>query len=208
MVGGSGYAFPKDFLSRYPQATLDVVEIDPGLTALARKYFNLKDDPNLGIYHEDGRTFLNRNTKKYDAILMDAYKSMLTIPYQLTTREAVQKIYNALTPEGVVFANVISSLDPETNQFMEAELATYSSVFPRIMLFAVQYPNPTEAEKKYFQNFMLIGLKTDRPIPLESGIPELNGYLMHHYPVPADEGAELFTDEYAPVEYFAAKALR
>ena len=67
------------------------MEIDPGLTKLAKQYFNLTDNPRLTIFHEDGRTFLNRCEKKYDAVFMDAYKSMLTIPYQLTTREAVRR---------------------------------------------------------------------------------------------------------------------
>lgn len=208
MVGGSGYAFPKEFLKRNPEAMLDVVEIDPGLTALARTYFNLKDHPNLRIYHEDGRTFLNRNTEKYDAVLMDVFKSMLTLPYQLSTREAIQLIYDALTPEGAVFVNIISSLDPENNQFMQAELATYQSVFPQVLLFAVQYPNPTEAEKKYFQNFMLIGLKSEKPAILESADPEFAEYLSHHYRLEVGDETELLTDEYAPVEYLTSRALK
>jgi spermidine synthase len=32
---------------------MDVVEIDPKMTELAKKYFNLKDNKNLHIYHED-----------------------------------------------------------------------------------------------------------------------------------------------------------
>jgi len=208
MIGGSGYAFPKDYLKKYPDASLDVVEIDPGLTALARQHFELKSHPKLNIYHEDGRTFLNKNSRRYDAVLMDAYKSMITIPFQLTTREAVQKIHDALTLQGAVFANVISSLDPDNNQFLQAELATYQSVFPQVMLFAVQYPDPTEKEKKYFQNFMLVGLKSKKEISLSSDNPELNNYLLHHYPMQPSDQAKILTDEYAPVEYFAASALK
>ena len=208
MIGGSGYAFPKDYLRRYPNATLDVVEIDPGLTQLAREHFNLVPDPDLAIIHEDGRTYLNRNTKVYDAVLMDAYKSQITIPYQLTTREAVLKIHDALSPGGVVLANVISTLDPSSNKFLRAELATYRSVFPSVMLFAVQYPDPTEEEKKYFQNFMLVGLKSGANIPLTSADPELNAYLECYIDVKTDDRTLVLTDEYAPVEFFANKALK
>ncbi len=208
MIGGSGYAFPKDYLKRYPDARLDVVEIDPGLTALARKYFNLSSHPNLRIFHEDGRTFLNRNREEYDAILMDAYKSLITVPYQLTTVEAVQRIYDALSPEGAVLANIISTLDPSSNQFLRAELATYRAVFPEVMLFAVQYPNPTEEEKMIFQNFMLIGLKSDKNFPLVSSDGELNAFLEGYYVLETDGETLILTDEYAPVEFFATKALR
>lgn len=208
MIGGSGYAFPKDFLSRNKDVTLDVVEIDPGMTALARKYFNLKDHPNLRIYHEDGRVFLNRNIKKYDLVFIDAFKSMLTIPFQLTTQEAVMKVYNSLNDEGAVLVNVISSLNAETGKFMEAELATYRSVFPQVLLFAVQYPDPTEEEKEYLQNFMLVGLKSDKPVRLESTNAEYNSYLTHYYPMEVPPGTAVLTDEYAPVEFFASRALK
>jgi len=208
MVGGSGYAFPKDYLRRYPGATLDVVEIDPGLTALARKYFKLEPNPYLRIFHEDGRIFFNRNTEKYDAVFMDAYKSMITIPYQLTTREAVSEIYDALNPGGVVLANVISSLDSTTNQFLVSEMATYRSVFPQVYLLAVQYPDPTAEEKKHFQNFMLVGLKSDVEPCMTSPDPELNDMLSHYIPFEPSPSALILTDEYAPVEFFASRAIR
>lgn len=208
MVGGSGYAFPKDYLRRYPDARLDVVEIDPGLTSLARRHFRLKDHPNLKIIHEDGRTFLDRNEKVYDAILMDAYKSLLTVPFQLTTREAVQSIYNSLSPDGVVLANIISSLNPSNNQFPMAELATYQSVFPQVYLFAVQYPNPTEQEKEYFQNFMLVGLKSAENPEFMSTDSLLNEYLQHRYSFDLPSNTQVLTDEYAPVEFLSSKAIK
>lgn len=208
MIGGSGYAFPKDYLNRYPNASIDVVEIDPGLTALAKQYFNLPDDPRLTIVHEDGRTYLNRCDKKYDAVFMDAYKSMITIPYQLTTIEAIEKIYDLLSDNGAVYANVISSLDEETNYFLRAELATYREVFPHVYLFAVQYPNPTEEEKKHFQNIMLVASKTEMPtIYSENDLAEINTYLKNQIKLDETGKIEIFTDEYAPVEFYAAKAL-
>jgi len=208
MIGGSGYAFPKYYLRNYPDAKIDVVEIDPGLTELAKLHFNLTDDPRLSVFHEDGRTFLNRCDKKYDAVLMDAYKSMITIPYQLTTKEAVQKIYDVLTENGAVYANIISSLNPDNNFFLRSELATYKSIFPQVYLFAVQYPNPTEEEKDYFQNFMLVGLKSTVTPEFNSNNEELNKYLNHLFKDNLPSDCEVLTDEYAPVEFFAAKGLK
>ena len=208
MIGGSGYAFPKDYLKRYPNAKIDVVEIDPGLTKLAKKHFNLPDDPRLNIYHEDGRTYLNRCNKKYDAVFMDAYKSMITIPYQLTTFEAIKKIHDVLTDKGAVYANVISSLENETNYFLRAELATYRKVFPYVYLFAVQYPNPTKEEKAYFQNIMLVASKSEMPRILTDDVSEdIKPFLANRIELKDTGDIEIFTDEYAPVEYYAAKAL-
>jgi spermidine synthase len=208
MIGGSGYAFPKDYLMRHPDAFIDVVEIDPGLTRLARKYFNLPDDPRLQIIHDDGRIFLNRTKNRYDAVFMDAYKSMITIPFQLTTREAVQRIYDVLSVDGAVFANIISTLNPENNRFLQAQTVTYQSVFPRVLLFAVQYPDPTETEKNFYQNIMLVGLKSEKPFDLTSDDTEINTFLSNFIELDLSSEAFILTDEYAPVEYFASRGLK
>jgi spermidine synthase len=98
-------------LKKYPQATIDVIEIDPKVTELAKKYFNLKENPRLTIYHEDGRVYLNKVQKKYDAIFGDAFGSFYSIPYQLTTIETVQKKFDILNNNGVVVLNIISSIN-------------------------------------------------------------------------------------------------
>ena len=41
MLGGAAYSYPKHYLKKYKNAEIDVVEIDPELTELARKYFRL-----------------------------------------------------------------------------------------------------------------------------------------------------------------------
>lgn len=74
ILGGGGYSFPKFLLANYPNALIDVVEIDPKMTEIAKKYFYLKNSPRLNIISEDARVFLNRNTKKYDVIIVDAYQ--------------------------------------------------------------------------------------------------------------------------------------
>jgi predicted membrane-bound spermidine synthase len=37
MLGGAAYSFPRDYVVRYPEASIDVVEIDPKVTELARE---------------------------------------------------------------------------------------------------------------------------------------------------------------------------
>ena len=72
---------------------MEVVEIDPQMTEIARRFFRLEENPHLKIIHEDGRVFLNRaEASKYDAVLMDAFGSLFSVPFQLTTVEAVREI--------------------------------------------------------------------------------------------------------------------
>jgi hypothetical protein len=49
VLGGGGFSFPKYALANYPNVSVDVVELDPGIVALARDYFELKDHPRQNI---------------------------------------------------------------------------------------------------------------------------------------------------------------
>ncbi len=198
MIGGAAYSYPKDYLEKFPDAQMDVVEIDPKLTALAKKYFNLKDDPRLAIFHEDARTFLNKTQNKYDVIYGDAFRSF-SIPFQLTTREAVAKIYGALDEDGVLMVNIISAVEGDKGQFLRAEVATLKLYFPQIYLFAV-----TNAEDgSLVQNIMVVALKSKKRPKYYSEDVELNKYLQHLWIKDIKEDMPVLTDDYAPVDRYA-----
>jgi spermidine synthase len=204
MIGGAGYSYPRDFLMRFPAGRIDVVEIDPGMTALARQHFGLKDDPRLGIIHEDGRTFLNRSKARYDAIFSDAFTSLYTIPFQLTTRESVQRLHALLNDGGAVFVNIISAIEGEKGRFLRAEYATFSSVFPQVYLFPVHDPG----DGALVQNIMLVAIKSDRMPLFTSQVPELRQYLSHRLLQAIPRDVAVLTDEYAPVDNYIMPVLR
>ena len=195
-IGGGTYSYPKDFLKNHSKAKLDVVEIDPGITELARKYFNLENDVRLTNIVEDGRIYLNNNQKQYDAIYIDAFNTNI-IPYQLTTREAVQKIYNSLTSNGVVIVNIISAIEGDKSKLLRSEFKTYQTVFSVVYLFQVDNKSPNAV-----QNIILIGLKNNRKINLESGNAEFNGYLKTIVRKKIAVDLPILSDNYAPVDYY------
>lgn len=201
MFGGAGYSYPKDFLSKYPDATIDVVEIDPGVTELAKKYFKLRENPRLTIYHEDGRVYLNRTGQKYDVIFGDAFASRNALPYQLTTREAVRREYEILNGGGGVILNIISSVEGEKGKFLRAEYATYKSVFEQVYLFGVRGPE----DGNLVQNIMLVALKGDKIPTFTDADPVLNGYLGHLWKKAVEADVPILTDDFAPVEYYLGK---
>lgn len=204
MIGGGGYSYPKDFLSSFPEGTIDVVEIDSGTTELAVKHFNLKSNPRLKIYHEDGREFLNRNQKKYDVIYSDAFSSFYAIPYQLTTKEAVQKMSDSLTDDGVVLINLISSLTGEKSKFLSAQYKTLKEVFPQVYLF----PVVDKKDSELTQNIMVVAMKSTIPPALDSSDAELTHYLLNFWPGILDKDAPLLTDDFAPVDQLIAPMAR
>ena len=198
MLGGAGYSYPKDFLHKYPEATIDVVEIDPKVTELAKKYFRLEENPRLTIYHEDGRVFLNKTQGKYDVIFGDAFNSLHSLPYQLTTKEAVQKKYNILNDDGIVILNIISAIEGEKGKFLRAEYATYKSLFPQVYLFPVR----GSSNGNIVQNIILVALKSEKDQTFNDSDPKLNEYLQHLWKKTVDADIPILTDDFAPVDYY------
>jgi len=204
ILGGAGYSFPKYCLQRYSEARVDVVEIDPELTELAREYFNLKDDPRLIIYHEDARTFLNRGEGKYDVIIGDAYKSLYTIPWHLTTVESAIKAYDMLNDGGCMLQNVIASIRGDASAFLQAELATYRTVFPYVFVIAVTNPNDLSG----VQSIMMVAVKSDQVPSFENPDRELAILLKGEVTEYVARDLPVLTDEFAPVDYYTNKAIK
>ena len=86
---------PRFVGEHFPDATMDIVEIDPDIPNIAAKYFAYSRTAGTSIIIKDGRDFINRNQHKYDLIIIDAYNSR-NIPFQLTTREFYRKVRDAL----------------------------------------------------------------------------------------------------------------
>lgn len=203
MIGGAGFSYPTYLLSDKKDVTVDVVEIDPEMTDLAKEYFNLKDDPRLAVYHEDGRIFLNNNKKKYDVIYGDAFKSLYSIPFQLTTQESIQKMYNSLNDNGVVLINIISSIEGDKSKILKSEYATLKSIFPEVYAFAV-----ANVEKRFdIQNIMLVATKSENQFELKSDEKLIQGFLNNYIDLDALEGGMILTDDYAPIDSLTAKFL-
>lgn len=197
VIGGAAYSYPKDFLKKHKDANIDVVEIDPGMTKVAKKYFNLPDDERLKIYHEDGRVFLNKNKKEYGAIYVDAFNSQASVPYQLTTMEAVQRIYDSLTDDGVAMVNVISAIDGRDGKFFRAEYATYKKIFPQVLVFQVYQTDPSK-----HQNLIMVATKSEWKKELRPDSAELNSYMDTLYRRPIENDVPVLTDDHAPVDYY------
>jgi len=64
-----------------------VVDIEPVLPELAKRFFSLSDDPEIHSIIEDGRRFLYDAPQQYDVIFSDVYNSLYSIPPQFTTKE-------------------------------------------------------------------------------------------------------------------------
>lgn len=203
MIGGGAYSYPKYFLANYKEKKIDVVEIDPKFTQIAYEYFGLKENSNLSIFHEDGRTYLNATQKKYDVIYMDAFRSFYSIPYHLTTQEAVKNIYGALNDSGVVLINTISSIEGNKGKFLRAEYETYKSVFPYVYIL----PVTSASNADQVQNIMLVATKTQKYQDTSRINSQTAIFLKNLWRKPVPSDVPILTDDYAPVDQYMMKLM-
>ena len=192
MIGGAAYTYPTYYLNKYQDKTIDVVEIDEKMTELAVNQFGLDiENPRLTTYHQDGRSFLNNTKNKYDTILIDAFKG-LNVPFELTTKEALQKAKNALNDNGMVITNIISSLEGNEDEFIKYEYATYKEVFKEVKLFRVRNLEDTTR-----QNLILIGFKNGENADEDKYEEYKNLLDMEITDFSSDR--EVVTDHFAPI---------
>lgn len=205
LLGGGAYSLPKSMLGEHPQMQMDVVELDPGITEIAKKHFALEPGQfgsRLSIYHQDARTFLNQNSKRYDALFLDVFGSSPTVPFHLTTREAVLKMKQALKPEGVLIANVITAIEGDAGSYLRAQLRTFEEVFPDVAL----YPVSEIEDGTRVQNIIIIARLNTAEVQREAS-PEVQDFLAHRWRKKIPRDVPVLEDNYAPVEYYMTPAL-
>ena len=121
----------------FPQTEVDGVEIDAKLTELGERYFDL-ENPNLQVFHEDARPWLEDSDGDYDVIMVDAYRQPY-IPFYLATEEFFELVRDRLAPGGVV---IVNAGHPEGNDDLEKVLgATMAEVFPTVLRDPIEDTN-------------------------------------------------------------------
>ena len=186
LIGAGAYTIPTYLQKKYPELKMDIVEIDPTLTSLAKKYFNYNPSPIMTTWHGDGRVFVNTfKNKKYDLIIIDAYSSKY-IPFQLVTKEVIAQYEQLLDDNGAVAVNIISSINGDEGKLLRSVLSTFKLVFSHVLVIPTKEQNGNRV-----QNIVVLATKK----------PE-NTHLLNTTPWTAfiDKG-QILSDDYAPVEF-------
>lgn len=200
MLGGGAYSFPRYALDRDPKLFMDVVELDPGVTDVARRWFHLSDRPGLNILHEDGRMFLNRTARdepgRYAVALVDVFSSDYSVPFHLAGVEATRLLHAALDEDGVVVMNILSAVDGRKGGLLRSILAAYTQVFARTELFQV-FPGES---RDSVQNLILVAFKKATALDFSSNDPEFSRMLGARVADQPELDLPPLTDDFAPVE--------
>jgi spermidine synthase len=197
LVGLAAGTISKQYTAVYGPIPIDGIEIDPGIVAVGRDYFDM-NEPNLNVIVEDGRYALARSPRRYSVIGVDAYR-LPYIPWQLTTREFFEEVRAHLEPDGVLVINV--GRTDRDRRLIEGMAGTLAAVFPSVyvadvpdtfnsIMFATR--QPTQAEN-LLRNWAVLGPEAH---PLLRG--SIERAVVNLQPTP--RSATVFTDDAAPIE--------
>ena len=125
MVGLGGGSLAKFVYHRLPETTVEVLEINPDVVAIARRYFQVPaGDERLTVRVCDGAEFMEREGTGYDAILVDGYDDDEP-PASLSSRQFYLACRKRLDPGGVMAVNLWGS-----DRRFDEYVARIESAFP------------------------------------------------------------------------------
>ncbi len=194
MIGLGGGTAARQFAHLYPEAVVDIVEVDPLVVDVAKRYFGVTPGERLRIHIADGRTFLARSQQRWDLIVIDAYTVNRygdTIPAHLTTRELFTTVAARLGDGGIVHFHCAFS----DSNLSAAIHATMASVFPSVIRTGGEFLASS------------VPLIADPDVLLERAkaspaahFPGLASSVAALRSDPPPRGAIRLTDDYAPVD--------
>ena len=118
----------------YPEAYVDGVELDPAVSRVGRRYFAMDENPRLTVYDTDARPYLRSTDRRYDLIVVDAYRQPY-VPFYLATREFFRLVRERLTPGGIVALNVAAV--PDDKRLVRAVGTTLAAELPQVLAWPV-----------------------------------------------------------------------
>lgn len=158
VIGGGAFTLPKALLNYLPASRIDVVEIDPVLPRLARKYFQLKRSRRLKVHITDGRKYIDSHQGQYDLIIIDAFSDH-TVPTSLLTVEAADQYSRLLAPGGTLAMNIIAKFRGSLPTLTHRVMASFRQSFTSIAI----YPADMHDSQNENQNLIFVASHQESP---------------------------------------------
>jgi spermidine synthase len=193
-IGLGAGRVPREFHVQHGLAT-EVVEIDPAIVTLARRYFDFPAD--IPVIVEDGRTYVERTPHRYDFVVLDAFASE-TLPAHLFTREFFARAQVILEPAGILAINMIGLPDGPAGAAWRSVHRTLAERFAHVRAFAG--PQSPDARDRY-TNLFLVASQAPLPAAAELGsTAPFDSMQRGEIHVAGDAEAVVLTDDYNPLE--------
>ena len=202
-IGGGGYTMPRFIEVMFPQAAVEVVEIDPAVTEAAEEYLALPADTSIVTYPEDARTKLqNLPRGKYELIVGDAFNDV-SVPYHLTTLEFNEMARGLLSADGVYAINVVDKM--RGGRFLRSVAHTLRRTFPHVYVLRADSNWDDDNRYTFVVAAALAPLDADRIAAANRafgrGAPALRFMPPETFALWMDDGRKtVLTDDFAPVD--------
>ncbi len=156
IAGLGGGTLPTALHDLYPEATIEVLEIDQAVVNVAKQFFQYQESDKVKTHVVDARVFIKRaglEGRTFDFIVLDAFTGEY-IPEHMLTQEFLEEVKKVMTPDGVLISNTFS-----TSSLYSHESETYRAVFGEFfnlkmsgsgnrVIIAQQKPLPNQGELK------------------------------------------------------------
>ena len=167
VIGGGDGGVVRELIKYETLEVIDVVEIDPLLVEVCRKYIPeiacSLTDPRVAIYHEDGLRFIRSRTDEYDLIIIDS-PNPFGPGEGLFTKEFYGNCYNALHEDGIMINQNESPFYAEEAYQCQRMHKRIVETFPICRVYQAHIPS-------YPSGHWLFGFASKRYHPLD----DLNG---------------------------------
>lgn len=145
MLGGGGCSYPKHLLAARGGVSIDVVERDPAIAAIARRLFFVDrlehllaergEQDRFRLIIDDALAYLRACTRSYDAIINDVYVGTAAVP-GLNGAEAARLAKSRLVPGGLYLSNAVAEPSEEGYAALLGYTRELGAVFARVHVIA------------------------------------------------------------------------
>lgn len=200
VLGDAGGTIPRAYARFYPRAHVDGVELDPLVTDAARRFLGLGAIPTLRTITADARVYLERTDRRYDLIIVDAYRQPY-IPFQLATEQFYELVRRHLRPGGIVALNVAAT--PHDHALTGGIASTLAAAFPQVWRWrALRFSDVVFALDRPATRSELVARVASAPKSLRPLIP-----LFERQVTAVSATQAPWTDDRAPVEWVMDRML-
>jgi tetratricopeptide (TPR) repeat protein/MFS family permease len=221
VIGGGGYALPRQAQASRPGSRIVVAEIDPVVTEAAIAACGLSVTNGMEIHHADGRQVVQALVRagsgsggppapaaKFDCVVGDTVE-YYSLPYHLATREFAEEVATVLKPDGIYLLHIVTDRKLGA-AYLGAILNTLEQVFPQVSVVALK-SNP-DLYSSHLLIASRIEAQTDRIIPcIQAAHPGFYGEKLTALRVKqlkSEAAGMVLTDDHAPLEQLVEPVVR
>lgn len=170
---------------------VDVVEIDKKIITVAEQFFSI-NPARIDITATDGRLFVRKCKKKYDAVVLNAYSGE-TFPAHMLTKEFFAEVTSILNPAGLVILNFYGYVEGPQRFAGASVYATLKYNYDWCRAFF-------KAPRQTPSNIVFVA-GSGQTVPSRPDRSAMRRLTSHSVSIDGWESALVCSDDYNPIEF-------